>query len=513
MIEMGAKNIILLANQPNQAIVMAKVANRIWQFDNSVKITITLTDYYTFYFQKQFLTGFKSAFNGSVLTQEEIYKEWQNDEKYQDVDLVFLNEWSKSLCNQRSLDQLARTNQWVYGNENDRYLLKTNDVWKTKILFDTIVWCEELVLSESPSVIVSLGNETLPTNVLYEIACKQVIPFLTIIHTRLENYWILREDFAYGMAKSKVKEVSDKYTSFSALNLAEHFIEKKVRNEESLYSSASKFISNSFAEKRKAFINSLKSEFRDLTAQTYWRAFSHTRERPYKVRRVEQNLIKVTLEQIRYFLIFHARMAGFRFSGTISTPKDKFFLWGLHVRPESSVLVLGDGIDEIDSLIETADQIPIGYFLAVKENPVMMGRRDYGFYKKLKNHKKIILVDPFVSSIKLIKESVGVIGISGTILLEATFFDKPSCALGNPEFADFLIEKGWGNASAFFDKVISNNYESPKNKIMPYIAYLLSEAKPVNLFSSLDTAESEDAISGFALEILHHLNSKEFRKA
>jgi hypothetical protein len=494
---------------------MAKLANKIWQIDKTVKITITFTDYYTFYFQKQFLNGFKSAFNGSVLTQEAVYKEWQNDEKLPDVDLFFLDKWSKSLCNNRSLDQLAHTNQWIYGYENDRYLLKTSDQWKTKILFDTIVWCEELVLSESPSVLVSLGNETLPTNLLYEIACKQSITFLTIIHTRLENYWILREDFAYGMAKSKIKEISDKYTSFSALNLAEHFIEKTVRKEESFYPSASKFISDSFPEKRKAFLKSLKSEFRDLAAQTYWRAFSHSKERPYKVRRVEQNLIKVTVEQIRYFLIFHARLAGFKFSGKTSIPKDKFFLWGLHARPESSVLVLGDGIDEIDILIETADQIPSGYFLVVKENPVMIGRRDYGFYKKIKNHKKIILVDPLVSSIQLIKESVGLIGISGTILLEATFFDKPSCALGNAEFADFLIEKGWGNASAFFDKVISNKYESPKNKIMPYIAYLLSEAKTVNLFSSLDTdtAAIEDAISDFALEILRHLNLREFRNA
>jgi hypothetical protein len=507
---METKNIILLANQPNEAIIMAKLANKIWQIDKTVKITITFTDYYTFYFQKQFLNGFQSAFNGTVLTQEEIYKEWQNDEKYQDVDLDFLKEWSESLCNNRSLGQLARTNQWVYGNENDRYLLKTNDAWKTKILFDTIVWCEKLVSREYPSLLVSLGNATLPTNVLYEIASKQAIPFLTISHTRLENYWILRQDFAYGMAKLKIEEILKKYSSPSFLNLAESFIEKKVRKEENFYASESKFISESFIEKRNVRFKSLLSELRTFAAGTYWRIFIHSRERPYKVKRVEQNLIKVTLDQIRYLLYFYTRLAGLKFSGQTNVPTENFFLWGLHARPESSVLVLGDGVDEIDSLIETADRLPMGYFLAVKEHPIMIGRRDRGFYKKLKNHKKIIMVDPFVSSIELIKKSVGVIGISGTILLEAAFFDKPSCALGKAEFADFLIECGWNNASTFFDKVISNRHISPKDKVMPYVAYILSEAKPGNLFLNLgiETAETQDAIAGFARDILGHLNLK-----
>jgi len=507
---METKNIILLANQPNEAIVMAKLANEIWKMDKTVKITVTFTDYYTFYFQKQFLNGFKSAFSGNVLTQEEIYMDWQNDEKSQDVDLVFLEEWSKSLCNNRSLDQIARTNQWVFGNENDRYLLRTNDQWKTKILFDTIVWCEELVSNESPSLLVSLSNETLPTNVLYEIASKHSIPFLTIIHTRLENYWIIREDFAYGMAKSKMKEISEKYSAPEFFNLALSYINKKVSKEESFYPSGSKFIADSFIKKRNVRFKSLLSELKTFAASTYWRTFIHSRERPYKVKRVEQNLLKVTVDQIRYLLYFYARLAGLTYSGQTNVPTENFFLWGLHVRPESSVLVLGDGVDEIEILIKTADEIPEDYFLAVKENPIMIGRRNRGFYKKLKNHKKIIMVDPFVSSIELIKKSAGVIGISGTILLEAAFFDKPSCALGKAEFADFLIECGWNNASLFFDKVISKSYNSPKNKVIPYVAYILSEAKSGNLFLNLgiDSGESQNAIAGFALDILGHLNSK-----
>jgi hypothetical protein len=45
---------------------------------------------------------------------------------------------------------------------------------------------------------------------------------------------------------------------------------------------------------------------------------------------------------------------------------------------------------------------------------------------------------------------------------------------------------------------------------MPYVAYILSEAKPGNLFLNLgiETAETQDAIAGFARDILGHLNLK-----
>ena len=180
-----------------------------------------------------------------------------------------------------------------------------------------------------------------------------------------------------------------------------------------------------------------------------------------------------------------------------------YFLWALHARPESSVLVLGDGEDEIDKLFEAADQIPSGYFLFVKEHPIMIGRRNRGFYKKIKKHKQIILIDPFVSSSDLIKNSLGVIGISGTILLEAAFYDKPSCALGKPEFNEFLSENGSDKIGIFLNKVISNEYQSPRSKIKPYIAYLLSESIESNflLGPKSDELMKVDTITHFAKKI------------
>jgi hypothetical protein len=168
---------------------------------------------------------------------------------------------------------------------------------------------------------------------------------------------------------------------------------------------------------------------------------------------------------------------------------------------------MGDGKDEIDELFRTVEKLPPGYFLAVKEHPEMFGRRKLGFYRKLKKKKNIILVDAFVSSFDFIKESLGVIGISGTILLEATFFNKPSCSLGKPEFNKFLVENGWDSASVFFNKVLLGKDLGAKDRIKPYITYLINESYDGDLMrgEGIESMKSKIMLSNLAREIKNML--------
>lgn len=496
--------ILLLANQPHEAKILAKIGNEIRKLQPNIKTTLVFTDYYTFYFQKQFLNGFESSFPGDVITQEKNYKNWQRNENLNSVNQDYLNKWSETYCKFRSLEQLERTNQWIYGDENDRFLLKTSRKWKTKILFDTILWCEELVSINKPTAFVSLGNETLPTNILYEISRVNLIPFYSISHTRLQNFWILRDDFAYGISDSKMEAIKSKYSDEESMILAQQFIDERLKKGEAFYPAQSQSLSQTFIKNKNNLLQNFYLELKTFIKGTYWRIFVHSRERPYKVKRVEQNLIMVTLDQLRYIIIYHLRLVGFKFCGKTEVPQKKYFFWALHARPESSVIVLGNGEDEIDKLFETADQVPHDYYLVVKENPLMVGRRNFGFYKRIKKHKRIILVDAFVSSIELIKNSIGVIGISGTVLLEASFFDKPSCALGTPEFNGFLCERGSDKAGIFINNVLSNGYDSPRNRMKPYVAYVLSEAVQSDFSLGLENGNSvnRNDISYFANKIL-----------
>jgi hypothetical protein len=169
---------------------------------------------------------------------------------------------------------------------------------------------------------------------------------------------------------------------------------------------------------------------------------------------------------------------------------------------------LGDGKDEITELFRCTEMLPAGVFLAVKENPEMIGVRKVGFYRKLRRNKRIILMDPYASTPSLISNSLGVVGISGTVLLEAAMVNKPSCALGHPEFDAFLIGHGWNSFKDFVDTCIQGDYKSPATKILPYLAYVLdnSSESDIALGGNLGSQEAEDMALRYAEQILSKIH-------
>ena len=114
---------------------MAKAAKRINQ---DLDFSIVFTDYFTFFLRRDYLVGIKNAFDGEVWTQEEIYRNWQTETETPEVDRDFLTEWERINCSHRTLAEIARTNQWLYGNERDKYQRRISEAWKDRILYDSI---------------------------------------------------------------------------------------------------------------------------------------------------------------------------------------------------------------------------------------------------------------------------------------------------------------------------------------------------------------------------------------
>ena len=73
----------------------------------------------------------------------------------------------------------------------------------------------------------------------------------------------------------------------------------------------------------------------------------------------------------------------------------------------------------------------------MKESLVGIGRRNDGFYKKLKKFKNVILLDPLDEGVNVIKKSKIVITISGTAGTEASILGIPVISLS--PFNDYNI--------------------------------------------------------------------------
>ena len=494
---------MLLVDQPWQAnlgLRMAKAAKRV---NPSLQFSIVFTDYFTFFLRRDYLVGVKNAFDGNIWTQEDIYRSWQIETNQPNVDQDFLNQWERANCSKRTLEEIARTNQWLYGNERDKYQRRISNAWKDRILLDTINWCEMLIDKIEPDFIVSIERCTLPTNLLYQMSLKRSIPFKTFIPARIENRWIVRSDLAYGMSPELREKILVDYSDEHSLALAEQFAEDMVLNRLGSYHSPSHRIVMDSAVKKSAVLQNLKRELRKLVGRIYGRIFIQPKERSIEAVRVLENFVALSLVEFKQILVAYSHHLGLRIWGENFLPKEPYFFWALHMRPEGSVLVLGDAREEIAELIRTADLIPRGYKLAVKENPEMFGLREFGFYRKLKKHKKIILLDPHFPTFEIIRASSGVIGISGTVLMEAALFEKPSYALGNPEFVGFLVGSGWNGQEVFFQNVLSKDFENPRKTMLPYLAYVLSEGfeNSIAFEGDLQSPEAEGMIQSFAVAL------------
>lgn len=497
------RKIALLVDQPWQAELALRMAKATKRINPDFEFSIVFTDYYTFFLRKDFLTGIKISFDGNIFTQEAIYESWQTNTEYPSLDPDFLNDWEKLNCQDRPLIELAKSNQWVYGNEREKFQRNISNDWKIKILQDTIIWCENLIDGIEPDLIISIERCTLPTNLLFQISRRMKIPFKTFIPARIENRWIVREDFGYGISSELKNEIILLYSDATSFKKAENLVAKIIENRKGAYPSLSHAITKEFKTKKHHTFRSCVYEMRKWLGRVYGRIFIQPKERSVDAVRVLENFVVLSLVELRKIVITHAHLFGVRMWGKTHLPGQPFFFWALHMRPEGSVLVLGDGRDEIAELISVADNIPEGYTLVVKENPEMFGNRDFGFYRRLKKHKNIYLLDPFFESFEVIKNCEGTIGISGTVLLESAILGKPSCALGHPEFVEFLVEHGWNSAKLFFLNVKTKKYPDPRTKMLPYIAYILdnSEERGISFEGNLESSEAEEMIRNFARKI------------
>ncbi|MCK6612001.1 MAG: hypothetical protein L6Q78_13285 [Bacteroidia bacterium] len=111
---------------------------------------------------------------------------------------------------------------------------------------------------------------------------------------------------------------------------------------------------------------------------------------------------------------------------------EKYYFYPLHAEPEAAVLYRGDGIYEGQvKLIENiAEQLPPGIKLLIKDHPHRSAFTDMLYLDRLFRIPNLVFVDPNISGKSIIKNSLGVITISGTAGFEAILLNKPVFLLG-----------------------------------------------------------------------------------
>ena len=495
------RRLLFLIDQPWQLELATSIVAEMGMFGSDFECALALTDYYTFTHHPRLISSIKFEFIEQVFTLESEYRRWQSN-NLELADEEYLQTWEQNFCKSRNLDALEKTNQWVYGDERSRYYLPLSNHYRRVILSDTVKWVDCILESWKPSIIVSIERSTLPTNLFWARAEAEKINFLTFIPSRIGNRWSLRDDFGYGMNASLEQLIRDKYSQIEMTDEAAKLIGEIVSEKKGSYKSLEAAETISLIKKSSNPFQSLIGDLFDELKRIYSRIFFEIPNRAFPVRRVEQHLLKLSLVRLQKVFIqflFHLGLYSYAHKSLPGTP---YYFWGLHARPEGSVLALGDGRDEIEQLLEFANLLPNDSVVVVKENIEMFGLRKLGFYRNLSKNPKIWLLEATSNTFEAILLSKGVIGISGTILLEAKMLKKRVCALGNPEFLPFLD----------YSRVqIQDFIENPEvndesfTEFLKYVQFILDESSDsdIELFHyPLTDENSQKTIRKFAKSLV-----------
>jgi hypothetical protein len=134
----------------------------------------------------------------------------------------------------------------------------------------------------------------------------------------------------------------------------------------------------------------------------------------------------------------------------------------------------------------------------------MFGIRDMDFYAKLRNLPRVILVDPYVSSFPFLQKCMGVLGLSGTVLLEAEMMNRPAYAFGRPEFDKILSGFRFSTVKDFVEFVDNGLAFENQALIQSYINSVLSEDE-TNLMPldglQVDGSSTEDQMKSKEIDI------------
>lgn len=113
----------------------------------------------------------------------------------------------------------------------------------------------------------------------------------------------------------------------------------------------------------------------------------------------------------------------------------KYVYFPLHYQPEASTCVCAQKYENQLFFIDSwAKSLPADTVLYVKEHYALLGHRDPQFYTELKKYPNVVLINPWVSTRKLIENSQAVTTLTGTAGLEAILLGKPVFLGGSTVF-------------------------------------------------------------------------------
>jgi hypothetical protein len=308
-------------------------------------------------------------------------------------------------------------------------LLKKFDYTESiKITLQTVNFFEFIFEKEKPDVIISEAPSGLAHLVAYYFCQKNNAVYLGLDNSRVLSNRLDAFDRKFTCSKYEktFEEINNGNILKEEKNLAEVFIKKFISHEQApsyiepakIYFSQIGLIGHYLKRIKQTHSSLLQYIF----SRQKYKLFDDESEITLKVFlrapfNAERNKIRFLIQK-KYF--------------KVDPKKEKFFLFPLHYQPEAATDVYAIYYcDQLNAAKNIAFSLPFPYKLCVKEHPASAGARTTKFYEELKKIPNIVLISPHEKIVDIIKNSSGVVTLTGTAGLEAALSGKPVYVLGD----------------------------------------------------------------------------------
>ena len=438
---------------------------------------------------------YKTHHPKNKLNEFTLLPEWEitNDHENIKVDFQLLAKYEKTLgvtSFQKALLADRRITQGAKCTYFQDYQARYTYYEQLQILQNTLIQVERLFDQIKPDFVISFICVTLTEYIANLFAKSRGIKVLNIRPTRIQNYMAFGNDIIEpsNLIHNKYQEMTDTDDPIPFLDQAEEIYTETQKSNYNYEGTSLRQSSSLISRLRRIMLKVLHSvKIFKLITTSLQIQYGHLRDNhdpgifiPFYYETIYKPLLRFQLDLIyrkKYVRIEDLTLYDYVF-------------FPLHTEPEKALLIDAPFYtNQIEVIRNISYSLPTGTKLIVKDHPKSYGKRPITYYQKILDIPNVHLVDPFLPTAELVKQSSLVITVSGSVGWESILRETPVITLGNTPYEflpDTLVTKVsyWEDLPELIQKMISN-YRSDKKAVLKYISACISESVPLNYYSTL----------------------------
>ena len=347
---------------------------------------------------------------------------------------IFSNFFKINEFNSVVSEKYCSLNLWkTYFSDYDRYIshynLKTYDkVYYSNLISNLVCFFDSIITKNNIDYILYENLSNSFAYIAYEIGKANGVKYRGYVGSRLANRFELHTE-EYGI-KDEFKVIFEQFnigdlTEEDSANL-DNYLSKYNGKEIPSYHSKTTKLSADYSVVKRYF-----------NKEKYKQTLAALRE-SFKKRNEFKYNYQIFNPISTLFLLFRRQMLkkyrtfnGKKYFEDIDI-NERYFLFPLHMKPESSTSVLARHYcDDIAVIKNIAFNLPFGTMLYVKEHFVNFGNLPISFYQELKKIPNVKLIDCNANTMELVRNCEALITLTSTMGLEALLMNKKVILFGN----------------------------------------------------------------------------------